>query len=162
MCSVFSIVCILGVVCVRACVRVSTSLRDATARWRGVSHMLSLALTRAPGEEEDRDEKHISPQSGEEPDTSGGIHSESVFVRERGRILSVPERMRSSVISASPKKAAACSGVRFSASWRRKTSVHYSRSIIHKRYMRAVREDLSDPPAGWGGNLFFPGMTCRI
>lgn len=25
-----------------------TSLREATARWRGVSHMLSLALTRAP------------------------------------------------------------------------------------------------------------------
>lgn len=27
-----------------------TSLRDATARWRGVSHILSLALTRAPEE----------------------------------------------------------------------------------------------------------------
>lgn len=29
----------------------------------------------------------------------------------------LPERMSSSVISASPRKAAACSGVRFSASW---------------------------------------------
>lgn len=30
----------------------------------------------------------------------------------------LPERMRSSMISASPRKAAACSGVRFSASCR--------------------------------------------
>lgn len=29
-----------------------TSLRDATALWRGVNHMLSLALTRAPKNKE--------------------------------------------------------------------------------------------------------------
>lgn len=37
-------------VCVLVSACVLTSLRDATARWRGVSHMLSLALTRAPAE----------------------------------------------------------------------------------------------------------------
>lgn len=37
-------------VCV--CVQFFTSLLDATARWRGVSHILSLALTRAPAEKE--------------------------------------------------------------------------------------------------------------
>lgn len=43
-----------------------TSLRDATALWRGVSHMLSLALTRAPEEENEREgqlTQHLSFKS---------------------------------------------------------------------------------------------------
>ncbi len=44
----------------------------------------------------------------------------------------LPERMRSSVISASPRKAAACSGVRFSASWGRRTVSWYLLVILSK------------------------------
>ena len=40
---------------------------------------------------------------------------------ERGRVIAAsPERMSSSMISAFPRYAAACRGVRFSRSWRRK------------------------------------------
>lgn len=40
-----------------------TSLLEATARWRGVSHMLSLALTRAPAKSNGHLLNTTSPKS---------------------------------------------------------------------------------------------------
>lgn len=67
------------------------------------------------------------------------MKSETIFLDEKknkknlkrnGNLEKVlPERMRSSVISASPRKAAACSGVRFSGSFTDRSSGLHSEKV---------------------------------
>lgn len=66
--------------------------------------------------------------------------TQKILKRNRDLEKVSPERMRSSVISASPRKAAACSGVRFSGSFRDTKSGLHSQKVANllQRWAAAV------------------------